>query len=630
MGYINSATTTTLQLTLTDRGRNMMLRNGGFFDFFDKFSLSDCDIDYRNTQLHADTTITSNNSAQLGFLPDVTGNHQNFRKAVNNGYKVKNFIYATPETNKIVSKPNTAVVVGIKQTDNSVKYYKEIELDVYLHDIIVLYKLLSSKYINDHKDILSSNPTTIEGNIKTFFEDVLDIRSNAQYLEFLNKLSSFGVGQYLNFWDSVKVYDGSSFKTQDIKLVPEKDYGYFNSIALAGGAFVKINGKGENTGVSFEQTPLSGIKIPSPFSMMFSPGLDNNGTRYTLGSGPAGIGFAAYDMGYLNCGGTQIWNNTGEAYPSFIMNNNLNGWATNVNDIAKVFVGFVSTISLESSIPTQSEGFGEEGYANINTTIPTARLVTDVTQSETSPTYYPIKLARLTKKEGEYIKINNENAFGLQITKTSHPSDTLGLLLGNLEYTSDWNTNQQGLKASAPYFSIQPSKDNGLFVTADKVSASSDPYYTLGTRMIKMADDIFTTLAGQSNQYWKTDTYSGGFKGGLSGSSIDNYNISIPITWNLHSTQDVNAVPCKATIRFKFNKAALTRSISYNNVSSQNYYRMFDNDNFYFFGEAGETLDKFTRDPRGFGAASASTYPFQTSANTAIFRKLIKGQQLNY
>ena len=204
------------------------------------------------------------------------------------------------------------------------------------------------------------------------------------------------------------------------------------------------------------------------------------------------------------------------------------------------------------------------------------------------------------------------------------------MLLGNLEYTSDWNTNQQGLKASAPYFSIQPSKDNGLFVTADKVSASSDPYYTLGTRMIKMADDIFTTLAGQSNQYWKTDTYSGGFKGGLSGSSIDNYNISIPITWNLHSTQDVNAVPCKATIRFKFNKAALTRSISYNNVSSQNYYRMFDNDNFYFFGEAGETLDKFTRDPRGFGAASASTYPFQTSANTAIFRKLIKGQQLNY
>ena len=82
MGYINSATTTTLQLTLTDRGRNMMLRNGGFFDFFDKFSLSDCDIDYRNTQLHADTTITSNNSAQLGFLPDVTGNHQNIKSEI--------------------------------------------------------------------------------------------------------------------------------------------------------------------------------------------------------------------------------------------------------------------------------------------------------------------------------------------------------------------------------------------------------------------------------------------------------------------------------------------------------------------------------------------------------------------
>ena len=65
MGYINSATTTTLQLTLTDRGRNMMLRNGGFLDLFQKFSLSDCDIDYRNTQLHADTTSTTNDSECL-------------------------------------------------------------------------------------------------------------------------------------------------------------------------------------------------------------------------------------------------------------------------------------------------------------------------------------------------------------------------------------------------------------------------------------------------------------------------------------------------------------------------------------------------------------------------------------
>ena len=84
---------------------------------------------------------------------------------------------------------------------------------------------------------------------------------NAISLEFLNTLSSFGVGQYLDFWDSVKVYDGSSFNTHNVKLVPEKDYGYFNSIALAGGAFVKVNGKGENTGISLENTGIS-RKIP--------------------------------------------------------------------------------------------------------------------------------------------------------------------------------------------------------------------------------------------------------------------------------------------------------------------------------------------------------------------------------
>jgi hypothetical protein len=628
MGYINSATTTTLQLNLTDRGRNMMLSNGGFLDLFEKFSLSDCDIDYRNTQSHVDTTSTTNDSAQLGFLPDYTGNHQNFRESINNGYNIRNFIYATPETNVISDKAKSFVVTGFRGTDNAVKYYKEIEIDVYLHDILVLYKLLASKYVGDHKDILSSNPTTIENNINTFFADVLEVRNNTQYLEFLNTLSEFGVGQYLNFWDSIRVYDGTSFKTTDFNLVPEKDYGYFNSIALAGGAYVKTNGKGVHDGISFDQTPLSGIKIPSPFSMMFSPAIDSQTNRYTLGSGPAGIGFAAYDMGYLNCGGTNLWNNTGEAYPSFIMDNQINGWATEVNDINNVFVGFVSSIGMESSIPMSD--FENMGYSNINTTVPSARLVIDVTQTDTSPTYYPIKLARLTKKEGEYANINNEQGLGINITKTTHPSDTLGLLLGNLEYTSNWNTNQQGRKSLGPYMSIQPSKDNGKFVTANKVKAQTDPYYTLGTRMLKMMDNIFTNLAGQGSQYWKTDTYSGGFKAGVSGTSINNYNISIPITWQIYASSQPNAIPCKATVRFKFNKAALTRSISYNTVSSQNYYRMFDNDNFYFFGEAGETLDKFTRDPRGFGIVSASTYPFQTSANTAIFRKLIKGQQLNY
>ena len=161
MGYINSATTTTLQLNLTDRGRNMMLSNGGFLDLFEKFSLSDCDIDYRNTQSHVDTTSTTNDSAQLGFLPDYTGNHQNFRESINNGYNIRNFIYATPETNVISDKAKSFVVTGFRGTDNAVKYYKEIEIDVYLHDILVLYKLLASKYVGDHKDILSSNPTTI-------------------------------------------------------------------------------------------------------------------------------------------------------------------------------------------------------------------------------------------------------------------------------------------------------------------------------------------------------------------------------------------------------------------------------------------------------------------------------------
>ena len=60
--------------------------------------------------------------------------------------------------------------------------------------------------------------------------------------EFLNDLSNYGVGQYLDFWDSIKVYDGNSFETENIKLVPEKDFSYFKPklsetlIVYSGGA----------------------------------------------------------------------------------------------------------------------------------------------------------------------------------------------------------------------------------------------------------------------------------------------------------------------------------------------------------------------------------------------------------
>ena len=61
MGYIKSATTTTIRIQLTEDARERMLTSSNFMGLFDKFGISDSDIDYRNTQKHADTTTTSNN-----------------------------------------------------------------------------------------------------------------------------------------------------------------------------------------------------------------------------------------------------------------------------------------------------------------------------------------------------------------------------------------------------------------------------------------------------------------------------------------------------------------------------------------------------------------------------------------
>ena len=117
MAYISSATTATLQLTLTDYGRErLIVGSKGIEVTFDRFGISDGDIDYRNTQAHADTTSTANNSAQLGFIPDVTGNRSNFRKAVNNGYKQKNCVYQTPQNTNLNRRQSSQkfVTVGIQ------------------------------------------------------------------------------------------------------------------------------------------------------------------------------------------------------------------------------------------------------------------------------------------------------------------------------------------------------------------------------------------------------------------------------------------------------------------------------------------------------------------------------------
>ena len=114
-----------------------------------------------------------------------------------------------------------------------------------------------------------------------------------------------------------------------------------------------------------------------------------------------------------------------------------------------------------------------------------------------------------------------------------HDSDTTGFMFGQLEYSSNWNTVNSGFKSAAPYFSVFPSKDGGQLTTANRVSSEQDPYYTLLTRMLKMADNMFIGVAAQSNSYWKTNTYSGGFKPGVSGNSIDAYNFSLPVTWRI-------------------------------------------------------------------------------------------------
>ena len=196
MGFINSASTTTLRLKLTDEGREQILNGGNLVDLFTSFSLSDGDIDYNSTKKHSDTSAILNDSDQLGFIPDITGDESTFRNSVNTGYKGKDHIWATPSETKVTDVPNKFVSVGIKGTDGTTKYYRDnVVIDVYLHDYFVLNKLLMSRYIDDHKDVLSSASTLISTATTNYFENTLKVSSNSEYGMLLDKLSEYGIGQ---------------------------------------------------------------------------------------------------------------------------------------------------------------------------------------------------------------------------------------------------------------------------------------------------------------------------------------------------------------------------------------------------------------------------------------------------
>lgn len=627
MGFINSATTTTLNIQLTDAGRSRVLNGGNIINLFQQFGISDSDIDYRNNQLHSDTTTTTNDSAQLGYIPDVTGEKNTFRNAVNDGYKVRDSVWAKPEKTNVQSLDKKYVALGMRQPNGNMKYYRDTcIIDYYIHDLFVLHKLFAFRYVADATG-LTVNSSTIITSANTYFNTTLGIDTKGEYAQFLEKLSEYGLGMYGNIWDSIKVYDGTSLQSENIRMVSQKDYDYYNSLVLAGGAFIKDRGNGQHTGIEYNGTTIKGFRQASPFSLFFSPGLNTDTKTYKAGAGDASLGLGAFDWGYLNVGGMVEWNSSSNhIYPKFVMDNTLNGWAGESTNIRDLYVGFVTTTDMEMAIPPST--LDNDGYKNINTTLPAARLVLDVATSSMSPVYYPIPPFMMTEANGDLIAVNNSGDKGIKITDTTHPTDAYGRILGLMEYSSNWNTTQSGFKSSGALFSVFPSQAGGKPTTATRVAAGTDPHYTLLGRMLKMADNMFVGIASQSNSFWSTNKYSGGYKSGLSGTSVDMYNVSIPVTWTIESVQSRNATPLKVTVNFIFNKAAITESIKYKNASSQNYYNIYDNAIFRFYGEDGATRGSYSEDPRGHGYTSSGTTSYETNGGKRLFRKLISGQEI--
>ena len=88
MGFNNSASTTTLQVHLTEYGRRLLFQ-GSLGDTIKTFTLGDSDRDYRN-----------NEELGNGFVPDVTGDYEGV-SSLNSGFTIKHKLCYTGKQGNI-------------------------------------------------------------------------------------------------------------------------------------------------------------------------------------------------------------------------------------------------------------------------------------------------------------------------------------------------------------------------------------------------------------------------------------------------------------------------------------------------------------------------------------------------
>ena len=703
MAFITSASSVYLDVQLTNYGRGVVL-TGDLQSRISKFTLSDTDIDYRQP-----TSTGHTATSQGGLIPDISGNHINCSKGINDGVKCSSYIHQTPEIVDSGQK-EAQVVVGIDKDMNGVKtYYSEVSVDVYMHDYYALCKLLSLIYSNDStllfKTLSSGGASTIIEQQQAFLESFSATSqiNNGVFGEntiktALELIQNKHRGQFLDFWDEVSVnYPNFGRVNENIFITSSNQTYMNNAAALTGRLALKTNTCNDKSGnystlqkynkhglMTEVQGNNEGLSI-SPFTLAFSSKGSNEDGKSFKGAGPAGIGFTTTEFGYLNLGTDIKWGGQTDYFPTFAKT--FEAYSKDINyDTKKYFLGFVHPVEFENmksddymtGSKIQGTGVSAAGYENnssiksstygrVKNVLPSLKygwstplgtpyiggdndidavnangqqisMEENLQQKSLNKTYsnfyYPIKTTRAQKIEkllnfadkswAATTSIKNYH----QSTYTDHDMDTFALLGTNFEYTN-LISNNQGVEGGTI-----PSVEALYGISPDE--AAGNHYYNWFTRMMSSGDEFFKAIhtnesVGNKSFPTITEQYSAKTSGV---EEIDEFNIRIPVSFTIHSSDNSDAIPATCKVNFVYNKLAAKQSIGYSgysNFSSSQpnvpYWRIYDRalvGSTYgdrkprFYGEDGETPSEYTTDPTQVSNDGTLT-------GKRIFRKVLAG-----
>lgn len=691
MAFITSATSVNLDLQLTNYGRGVVL-TGDLQSRISKFSLSDIDIDYRQPISTGHTVV-----AQGGLIPDISGNHVNCSNGINDGFECSSYIHQTAE---VIDPGNgdAQVVVGIDKDMNGViTHYSDVEVDVYMHDYYSLCKLLSLVYAEDNgllfKNIGSDASSTTTEQQQAFLQSFSATSSitNGSFNEStitlaLQLIESKHRGQFLDFWDEVKVNYPSFGKVDENIYITSPNQTYMNNAAALTGRLginsVNCNSRDYKTLQRYKDSGLleevqgnNTAMSVSPFTLSFSSKGD------IKGAGPAGIGFTTTEFGYLALGDDSKWGTSTDNYPQF--DTSFSQYTSDINyDTKKYFIGFTHPAEFENmvgqdyTIPLKSGSQPAAGFENntveksktygkVKNVLPSLKFgwstplntpnigngnPKSVADNEEkgkfdnilskkinySNFYYPIKPARAQKIQKSLNYTSFSWAASLSVTNYHQSTysdlalDTFALLGTNLEYTNMIKNNQGVQGQTVP--SVV-----GMFGTTSSEVQKGAHYYNWFGRMMISGDEFFQAIqtnysVGNVSFPTITTQYSAKTTGSVE--EIDEFNIKIPVSFSIYSSDNSSAVPATCTINFVYNKLAAKQSIGYSGYSNFNssqpnqpYWRVYDRalvGTTYgdrkprFYGEDGETPSEYTTDPTQVSNDGTLT-------GKRIFRKVLAG-----